>query len=116
MSRDIQAPRNVNRRGARLGAGILAIGILAGCEGGNFSLPFGNQDSAAAPRSTSTRLVERDVEAPEIFSATDQGLWDGRPSLGGVWVAHPDVTEPERVIVRNEANGKFVIGLALNPH
>ena len=41
---------------------------------------------------------------------TDQGLWDGRPSLGGVWVAHPDVTEPERVIIRNEANGKFVIG------
>ena len=39
-----------------------------------------------------------------------QGLWDGRPSLGGVWVAHPDVTEPERVIIRNEANGKFVIG------
>jgi cell division septation protein DedD len=45
-----------------------------------------------------------------VFSATDQGLWDGRPSLGGVWVAHPDVTDPERVIIRNEANGKFVIG------
>jgi cell division protein FtsN len=25
-------------------------------------------------------------------------------------VAHPDVTEPERVIIRNEQNGKFVIG------
>jgi len=37
-------------------------------------------------------------------------LWDGRPSLGGVWVAHPDVTDPERVIIRNETNGKFVIG------
>ena len=24
------------------------------------------------------------------------------PSLGGVWVAHPDVSEPERVIIRNE--------------
>ena len=25
------------------------------------------------------------------FSQSDKGLWDGRPSLGGVWVAHPDV-------------------------
>jgi hypothetical protein len=34
-------------------------------------------------------LAERDVEAPEVFDVTDAGLWDGRPSLGGVWVAHP---------------------------
>jgi cell division septation protein DedD len=55
-------------------------------------------------------LVERDVEAPDAFQVTESGLWDGRPSLGGVWVAHPDVTEPERVIIRNQANGAFVIG------
>ncbi|MFZ7090041.1 SPOR domain-containing protein [Primorskyibacter sp. 2E233] len=54
--------------------------------------------------------IERDIEAPEIFKATEAGLWDGRPSLGGVWVAHPDVDEPGRVIIRNEQNGKFVIG------
>jgi len=41
---------------------------------------------------------------------TDSGLWDGRPSLGGVWVAHPDVDEPERVIIRNTVNDRFVIG------
>ena len=57
-----------------------------------------------------TKLVERDIEAPEVFDVTEAGLWDGRPSLGGVWVAHPDVEEPERVIIRNTANGKFVIG------
>ncbi|MCL3882996.1 SPOR domain-containing protein [Marivita sp. GX14005] len=72
-------------------------------------------ESDAAPASTggaarSTRLVERDVEAPEVFQVSEPGLWDGRPSLGGVWAAHPDVTEPERVIIRNETNGKFVIG------
>ena len=44
------------------------------------------------------------------FQSPKHGLWDGRPSLGGVWVAHPDVTDPERVIIRNQANGKFVIG------
>jgi SPOR domain len=58
----------------------------------------------------STRLVDRDVEAPDVFQVTDQALWDGRPSLGGVWVASPDATNPERVILRNTENGKFVIG------
>ncbi len=58
----------------------------------------------------STRLVERDIEAPDVFQVSDQGLWDGRPSLGGVWVAFDTVTTPERVIIRNTANGKFVIG------
>ncbi|MFN3846906.1 MAG: SPOR domain-containing protein [Paracoccaceae bacterium] len=60
--------------------------------------------------STSTRLVDRDVEAPEVFQTKDKALWDGRPSLGGVWVASPDAKDPERVIIRNSANGKFVIG------
>ena len=57
-----------------------------------------------------TRLIERDIEAPDVFQVTEAGLWDGRPSLGGVWVAHPDVKEPERVLIRNTANDKFVIG------
>ena len=88
--------------------GFVALTALAGCDAnGQFGLGQKN-DTASAP--TSTKLVERDVEAPDVFSVTDQGLWDGRPSLGGVWVAHPDVTDPERVIIRNEANGKFVIG------
>ncbi len=78
------------------------------------------EDSAAAkpakaekPAKTtakSVKLVDRDIEAPEVFSVTDMALWDGRPSLGGVWVASPDAVDPERVILRNTANGKFVIG------
>ncbi|WP_050927648.1 SPOR domain-containing protein [Aestuariivita boseongensis] len=94
----------------------LALLLLAGCEDMPEGLSFlqpKQQDvnevsSAAAP--AATRLIERDVEAPEVFQVTEAGLWDGRPSLGGVWVAHPDVAEPERVIIRNSANGKFVIG------
>jgi cell division septation protein DedD len=65
-------------------------------------------DEVATRRAT--RLIERDIEAPEVFQVTEAGLWDGRPSLGGVWVAHPDVKEPERVLIRNTANDKFVIG------
>ena len=69
----------------------------------------GGADKTAAPEASS-RTVERDVEAPEVFQVTDGGLWDGRPSLGGVWVAHPDVKEPQRVLIRYDANGRFVIG------
>ena len=89
---------------------------MAGCEEGATFNPFQAQaqsaDAASVPgnSNSSTRLVERDVEAPDVFQVTDQGLWDGRPSLGGVWVAHPDVKDPERVIIRNTANSKFVIG------
>ena len=90
--------------------------FLAACEdGGNANL-FKKKDAGAdvslndVPSATSIKLVERDVEAPEVFQVSESGLWDGRPSLGGVWVAHPDVTEPERVIIRNEESGKFVIG------
>jgi cell division septation protein DedD len=70
--------------------------------------PDSTQDSA--PAETSVRLVDRDVEAPQVFQVTDEALWDGRPSLGGVWVASPDAKDPERVILRNPTNGKFVIG------
>lgn len=97
--------------------GIVAIStlILAGCDDiGQFNLGQtlrGNNAADAPSRSgQTTKTTERDVEAPEVFSATENGLWDGRPSLGGVWVAHPDVKEPERVIIRNKTNGSFVVG------
>ena len=94
-------------RGAML---VSALSLIAACQDfQGFNLGGGAKD-AKPTQSTSTKFVERDVEAPEVFSAKEAGLWDGRPSLGGVWVAHPDVTDPERVIIRNQANGKFVIG------
>lgn len=94
---------------------LCAALALAGCEEG--TNPF-----AAKPKgtettentATKTRLVERDVEAPDVFQVAEAGLWDGRPSLGGVWVAYPDIKDPERVIIRNETNDKFVIGALFN--
>lgn len=89
-----------------------AATALTGCVAGEN--PFARKTAAggteAAPAQKSTRLVDRDTEAPEVFQTTDTALWDGRPSLGGVWVASPDAKDPERVIIRNKANGKFVIG------
>lgn len=92
---------------------VAIAAMLSACE--NVPNPFsGKENSSEAPATTeaarSVRLVDRDVEAPEVFQTTDAALWDGRPSLGGVWVASPDAVNPERVILRNEANGKFVIG------
>lgn len=92
-----------------------AVGLSACEEGAN---PFTSKDNPAdvattegpATAATSVRLVDRDIEAPEVFQVTDDALWDGRPSLGGVWVASPDAVDPERVILRNPGNGKFVIG------
>ncbi|MFK7746389.1 MAG: SPOR domain-containing protein [Roseobacter sp.] len=94
---------------------LASVLVLAACEDmESFDLkeifspkPEGEAVAVAANGAT---FIEKDVEAPEVFSATEAGLWDGRPSLGGVWVAHPDVTEPERVIIRNQTNGQFVVG------
>ncbi len=95
----------------RLGLAVAALALLTACEDGEgFSLFQPNTETAPVANTQTTKLVERDVEAPEVFSVTEAGLWDGRPSLGGVWAAHPDVDDPERVIIRNQSNGKFVIG------
>lgn len=53
---------------------------------------------------------EGDVLAPELYAFTGEALWDGRPSLGGVWVAHPEVDEPARVRIARPGGGAVVTG------
>lgn len=92
---------------------LAAVLAVAGCVQGSKSSgteSVGGPAATEAKAQKSTRLVDRDVEAPDVFQVTDDALWDGRPSLGGVWVASPDTKDPERVIMRNPQNGKFVIG------
>lgn len=89
--------------------------LLAGCEDGagpglDFLKPKPAAETPKTIDAAAASTGQRDVEAPDVFSANEDGLWDGRPSLGGVWVAYPGVKDPERVIIRNEANGKSVIG------
>ncbi len=97
---------------ARLALLLSTIAVLAACQPGQnpFARKSSDESGAAAAPARSVKLVDTDVEAPEVFQVTDQALWDGRPSLGGVWVASADAVDPERVILRNPANGKFVIG------
>jgi cell division septation protein DedD len=89
---------------------IVAALALAGCAEGAKPLGFLGGGGGEGTAATSTTIVERDVEAPQVFQVSEAGLWDGRPSLGGVWVAYPGVDDPERVIIRNSSNDRFVIG------
>jgi rare lipoprotein A len=110
MTQKTSAARVVRRSVSIALASGLILSVAACTPTGEFVL--GSRDAAsdgpapigAAPAS------ERDVEAPDVFDVTGEGLWDGRPSLGGVWVAHPDAVDPERVIIRNTETGRFVIG------
>lgn len=112
MSRQTRSRRSRALRNSVLFLGFLTLSACAEGQMPGFLQARGGDETVtrAATSGSGARTAERDIEAPEIFQATEAGLWDGRPSLGGVWVAHPDVTEPERVIIRNESNGKFVVG------
>ena len=86
----------------------------AGCEAGTSPLKSGTAtktapDTAASPGRTG-RNAGADVQAPEDFNLPAQGLWDGRPSPGGVWIASADARDPKRVIIRNDTTGKAGIG------
>ena len=88
-----------------------ALSILTGCTVQDaFSQRPLSGEGLSADTSSSSKLIERDIEAPEVFQLTGSGLWDGRPSLGGVWVAHTSAQSAERIIIRNGESGKFVIG------
>ncbi|MDU8946183.1 SPOR domain-containing protein [Rhodophyticola sp. MJ-SS7] len=100
----------------RLGVIALVLGAtaLAGCEEGLQGLN-GSGTSSTEPGvigegadGAPVRIVEQEVEAPDVFAVNDTGLWDGRPSLGGAWVAHANAGTPERVRVTNEENGTTV--------
>ena len=58
---------------------------------------------------TSTALLE-DEEQPEIFQATDLAMWDGRPTLGDIWVSVPGALQPERVMIRHDETGLEIKG------
>jgi cell division protein FtsN len=84
--------------------------MLSGCVGGTSPFGGGGGDDPTTVQAPARPGKTEEREAPEAFSLTDTALWDGRPSLGGIWVAHGSVTTPERVIIRNTENGKSVKG------
>ncbi len=83
--------------------GVAVSGCTLGSGGTNGTVRVGTTTGGG-------QMVERDVEAPEVFQMEEAGLWDGRPSLGGVWVAHPEAVDPERVVILNAESGASVTG------
>ena len=49
-------------------------------------------------------------EKPEILDISISVIWDGDQTLGGNWISHPDVDSPERVLIKNLANEKSIVG------
>ena len=86
---------------------LVAAVVLIGCDAG---LGLDETSSQAPGGPVAAAAGQVDIAAPEVFQAAEKGLWDGRPSLGGVWVAHPDAQDPERVRIINRVNGQQVIG------
>ncbi len=102
----------MKRQGLGLLAGVVGAAlVLTGCQTGTSPVAKKNTGAVAASgEAQGIVTMEKDVESPETFSLTGEGLWDGRPSLGGVWVAHASVKDPERVLIRNTKNDKTVVG------
>lgn len=94
----------------RLTGAVLIVAALAACDDGDLLPTTTKPDTANSPATPSNKAAQRDIEAPDVYDISEAGLWDGRPSLGGIWVAHPDVTDPHRVIIRNTANDTSVVG------
>jgi len=90
---------------------LALAGLLMGCVDGAGSGAGAPKALPASDRSGASKSgTGRDVEAPEVFQTTDTALWDGRPSLGGIWVASPNAKDPERVVMFNPTTGKSVNG------
>ena len=66
--------------------------------------------SPDSPNATKSFGKTSEVSAPEIFSSTDRAVWDGRPTLGGIWIAHEKANTPSRATITNTATGKSITG------
>lgn len=83
------------------GSGVL----LTACDEG-----AGTTSTATSPATAFQEPLELDVEAPDVFRHVGLGIWDGRTSLGGVWVAHPLAGQPERVLITNTITKQQIKG------
>ena len=85
-----------------IGKFLLALSFvftIAGCS------PLINKSNSAK----NTANVTLD-EKPEILDISASVIWDGDQTLGGNWISHPNVASPERVLIKNIANGKSIVG------
>lgn len=93
----ISAPaQHVTRQFGKLGLiGCLCLGLGA-CQ-------------MQTPSSQTTRLIERDIEAPDLYDRRESALWPGEISSAGAWASSSHIRAPQRVVLRHPDNGNFVI-------
>jgi len=80
---------------------------LSGCEDLNLSSPGTGSDR---PATIDTRVLRGEVERTDIFSQTGDAVWDGRPTLGGRWVASTKTQDLERVRITRTDTGQSIEG------
>jgi cell division septation protein DedD len=90
----------------------LCLQPLVACT--DFGAPAGQAadaaaDAGAAP-AAEPALSPDLVPAPAVFEATGTARWDGRRTLEGVWVAHPQASSARRVRIYNDATGAAADG------
>ncbi|SET58146.1 Sporulation related domain-containing protein [Oceanicella actignis] len=108
-------------------AGLDAAGLATARDGAAAPSPADGREGAA-PASTPPEAVRESshppasaaplapaslIEDPAGFDVEGLTLWDGAPSLGGVWAAHPGIRGPLRGRIRNLDGGAFVDGALL---
>ena len=72
------------RKTCHFGPLLSCILLLSACQDANFLKTLSNDPLSRIQKGDQT--VERDIEAADVFRTSEAGLWDGRPSLGGIWV------------------------------
>ncbi|WP_313534159.1 SPOR domain-containing protein [Haematobacter sp.] len=85
-------------------AGVLAAMMLATC-GMEPVVPAPTLEEQARPRA-------EERSAPDVLRLSGSAVWDGRPTLGGLWIARPGV-ESRRVLVEGR-NGSAAATLLPN--
>ena len=78
---------------------LIFVNAATGCN------PFINKTKSSSIN-TEIKLDEK----PEILDISVSVIWDGSRTLGGNWVSHPDINNPEKVLITNTYNGKSVVG------
>jgi cell division septation protein DedD len=102
-------------RPSRRGSAVVAIFFCALPLGACGELAAGAEDTRGPPAARSAApaapAISSDLlPAPDVFEASGTARWDGRRTLQGVWVAHPQASTARRVRIYNAATGAAADG------
>ncbi|MEO1563248.1 MAG: hypothetical protein AAFR98_07410 [Pseudomonadota bacterium] len=86
-----------------IGFGLVALVALTGCEDMNLG-----STQSEAPSGITQRILNGEIARPDVFNQTGNAVWDGRPTLGGVWVASKETQDLERVRVTRTDTGESI--------